>query len=426
MGLRQNLFRLYRAAALPTLLGVERIQTGALFFPAGRRFFADPYRVYRRLRERDPVHGSRLFSGWVLTRYADVLEVLRDPSFSSDERNRSNFERQREMARRLGILDEDEPQPSMLRLDPPDHTRLRSLVNKAFTPRAVEKRRERIEGIAHELLAAAPSSGQIDLMQLFAGPLPVVVIAEMLGVPGEDQARFKHWSNEVVGAMGVARIDDVRRARAAGRELRTYLEGVAEERRREPRDDLLSALLTAEEEGDRLTLGEVFQTCNLLLIAGNETTTNLIGNGLLALFRHPDQLARLRDDPSLIPGAVEELLRYDSPVQFTTRIVREPKQIAGVTFERGQEIVLVVGAANRDPAQFPDPDQLDLGRERVAHLSFGHGIHFCLGAQLARLEGQIAIRAFLDHYPKAELASDAPVWGRNSILRGLRSLPVRV
>ena len=426
MNLRESLLRLYRGAALPALLGVERVQTGAVFFPTGRRFFEDPYTRYRRLRERDPVHRSRLFGGWVLTRHDDVLEVLRDGRFSSDERNRANFERQRETARRAGLIDDEELEPSMLRLDPPDHTRLRSLVNKAFTPRAVEKRREQIESIAKELLASAPDSGEFDLMQVLAGPLPVVVIASMLGVPREDQARFKHWSDEVVRAMGIANFDDVRRSRAAGKELRAYLEGVADERRRDPRDDLLSGLLAAEEEGDRLSTDEVFQTANLLLVAGNETTTNLIGNGMLALLRNPDELARLRDDPSLVPEAIEELLRYDSPVQFTTRIVLERTEICGEVFEPGQEIVLVLGAANRDPAQFADPDRLDLGRERVSHLSFSHGIHFCLGAQLARLEGQIAIRAFLERYPDVKLGGSPPVWGTNPILRGLRSLPVTV
>lgn len=426
MGWREWALRAYRAVGIPALVGLERLQTGAVFFPAGRRFYEDPYPMYRRLRERDPFHRSRLV-GWVATRYEDVVEILRDSRFSADDRKRPDYERNRARLVRAGIVDADDVQePSMLRSDAPDHTRLRGLVSRAFTPRAVERWRKRIEGTTEELLDRLPRGGRVDVMSALAGPLPVIVIAEMLGVPREDQARFKHWSDEVVRSMGMSSFDDLRRSRAAWRELRGYLEGIAAERRREPRDDLLSALLSAEEQGDRLSLDEVFSTCNLLLVAGNETTTNLIGNATLALLRHPDQLERLRGDAALTPHAVEELLRWDSPVQYTSRIALEPVEIAGERVEAGQEVILVLGAANRDPEHFPAPDVLDLGRQDIRHLSFGHGVHFCLGAQLARLEGEVAIGALVRRFPDLCLDDSAPRWRANPILRGLERLPVRV
>jgi cytochrome P450 len=423
MRVRERIDDVASAIELGFLLGIEKIETGLVFLPMRAEMRRDPYPFYRRLRERDPVHRSRAADGWVLSRHADVLAVLSDRRFSADERNLRRYPRLNARQQRAGLPDfYEEGFGSMLRLDPPDHTRLRSLVSKAFTSRAVERMRGRIEVRVDEMLCGLSGAGEIELVRDFASPLPVMVIAEMLGIPGRDHERFRHWSNESVRMLGDKTNEDRRRAWRALGELGEYLEGVAEERRRAPQDDLLSGLVAAEEAGDRLTRRELVATCVLLLVAGNETTTNLIGNALLALLRHPEQLALLREEPKRMAGALEELLRYDSPVQLTSRMVLEDGEFAGRELRRGQQLVLLLGAANRDPARFEDPDRLDLSRDDVRHLSFGHGIHHCLGAQLARLEGQLALAGLLTRFPKLRASSDAVEWGDNTILRGPRSL----
>jgi pimeloyl-[acyl-carrier protein] synthase len=408
------------------LLTRELISTGAAFDPFDKRYYSDPYSLYARLRERDPFHRSRLFDGWVLTRYDDITAVLKDARFSADDRKRSDFNVQRENMMRSGVAEADEEQtPSMLRMDPPDHTRLRSLVNRAFTPRAVEALRARAEAIVAENLDESASRGSMDVIRDLAYPLPVIIIAEMLGVPAEDREKFKHWSDEAVMQLGFSNdYDTLRRSRAAGQELQEYFESIAEERRKQPRDDLLSALLAAEQEGDRLTAKEVMVTCQLLLVAGNETTTNLIGNGLLALMKQPAKLREFREDASITETAIEELLRFDSPVQATSRIPLEDMEFRGHDFRRGQQVMLLLGAGNRDPDQFPEPDRMDLRREENRHLSFSQGIHYCLGAPLARLEGAIALRALVERFPDMRLASRKEDWGSNFVLKGLKSLPV--
>jgi cytochrome P450 len=420
--------RIVQYAGLRYLLARELLEAGAAFDPFDKRYLSDPYPLYRKLREKDPVHRSRLFDGVIMTRYEDVQGVLKDPRFSADDRNGPDYERQRRAAVTAGVLTEEEAAepPSMLRLDPPDHTRLRSLVSRAFTPRAVESLRPRVEAIVDELLDRVADDGRMDVVRDLAYPLPVIVIAEMLGIPAEDRDQFKEWSDAVAAQLGFAQdFSRARRAQFASRELRAYLGEVVERRRRQPREDLISALIAAEQEGDKLSSQEVFATAELLLIAGNETTTNLIGNGLLALLKHPDQMELLRREPDLMPNAVEELLRYDSPVQATSRLPLEDLDWRGERLGRGQQVMLVLGAANRDPEQFPDPDRLDITRKDVRHLSFGHGIHFCLGAPLARLEAPIALNALLQRFPGLRLSPTAkPRWGTNFILHGLESLPV--
>jgi cytochrome P450 len=426
MNPKATLIRGLATASALLRMAHERLETGLLYNPTTADNLRDPYPMYRRFRERDPFHRSRLIGGFVLFRYADVLEVLKDPRFSADERNSPRFESQRKWLIAAGALDADDPlDVSMLRMDPPDHTRLRGLVNRAFTPRSIEKLRPRIEAIVDELLGEVRGRSGMDLVDALAYPLPVIVISEMLGVPTRDRARFKHWSDEVVRTMGMSTLEDVRASRIAAKELRAYFEGIVVERRREPQDDLISALLAAEERGDKLSLPEVFSTLTLLLIAGNETTTNLIANGTLALLRQREQWELLCDDPELVPGAVEELLRYDSPVQATSRICLEDVPMSGGTIRRGHEVILPLGSANRDPEVFEDPERLDVTRKDVRHLSFSQGIHYCLGAPLARLEAQIAFRALVERFPKLELAVDEPEWRRNFILRGPKALPVR-
>lgn len=425
MSWRERLRKSAQAIGIPAVLAVERLQTGVSFNPLSRSFQVDPYPAYRRLREKDPCHLSRLADSWMLSRYEDVSAILRDPRFLVDDRKLPRYAKRRERLVRAGAIDKhDVDTPSMLTLDPPDHTRIRSLVGKVFAPRAVEALRPRVEEIVRDQLDAVAATGEMDVMRDLANPLPVTVIAEMMGVPAEDRDQFKRWSSEAILLLGVGTPEHVRRSRTAVHELEAYFGGIAEERRRDPREDIVSILVTAEEDGDKLSMDEVFSTCTLILIAGHETTTNLIGNGLLALLRHPDQLEALRRDPVLIDGAVEELLRFDGPIQFTARFALEETPMGGRTIKAGQQVALLLGAANRDPARFSEPDKLDITRENNEHLSFSQGIHFCLGAALARLEAQVALPAILERFPNMRLATDELEWNDNLVLRGLKSLPV--
>ena len=396
------------------------VPTGVELTPLDPAFRADPYPVLARLRDREPVHYDQVINRWVLTRPDDIEGVLRDRTMSVDPRkaNEGTFMR---LFARFGEF-------SMLFQDPPDHTRLRALVTKAFTPRAVERLAPRIREIADELLGALAGRDRFDVMEAFAGPLPVIVIAEMLGVDPTDRLRFKRWSDAQALSLNPlltdAQQEEVGRA---DDEFGAYLTGVLAARRAEPRDDLLSALIAAEEAGDQLTDGEIVTMCELLLAAGNVTTTDLIGNGVWALLRHPDQLQKLRADPALIPNAVEEILRFDSPVVQAVRIAMGDIEIGGCPIRRGESIMTSLAAANRDPGRHPEPDRFDVTRRDVSHHSFGGGAHFCLGAPLARLEGQIALAALLDRFPRLRLADDEPLeWRALPAFRGLARLWVRV
>ena len=363
----------------------------------------------------------------VLTRYRDCAAILRDPRSSSDASNSNMYKAfmaGRDPEEVFGALAGMRP---FLFMDPPDHTRLRGLVQKAFTPRTVENLRPRIQELVDDLMAPALQRGSMEVVEDLAYPLPVRVITEMLGVPLEDHDTFKGWSRELAGALDpdFATPDDVaqRRERAASAFVE-YFQGLIAERRRDPRDDLLSALITAEDEGNKLTEKELLSTLILLLVAGHETTVNLIANGVLALARNPDQLQRLQNDPTLVRTAVEEVLRYDPPVQFTARVALDDIDIDGATIGKGDQAIVLVAAANRDPEQFPDPEIFDVGRPDNRHLSFGLGAHFCLGAPLARVEGQIAINTLVRRLPKLALATDAPTFRQSLTLRGLTGLPV--
>jgi cytochrome P450 len=425
--LRRRLRLAREGGRLLACLVAERLETGLVFNPLLGGARADPYPLYRRLREGDPVHRSRAVRGWILFRHADCLELLRDARFSADDRNYEAFARERAAAIREGLVDPEQPQePVMLRRDPPDHTRLRSLVSKAFTPRAIEKLQPRVEALTDELLTQLARRGEFDLIADFAVPLPVTIIAEMLGIPAADREVFKRWSDHLVGFLDPQASPGPEILRRTAQELFSYIDRVAGERRRRPADDLLSALVLAEEAGDRLSQQELYGTVALLLAAGNETTTNLIGNGVLALLRHPEQLERLREEPELAASAVEELVRWDSPVQFTMRIPTEDLEFRGRQLRRGQAVVAVLASANRDPEVFAEPERLDVARGDNRHLSFGHGVHFCLGAQLARLEGRVAIGGLLRRFPDLRLAGARPRWRRLTFLRGLESLPLRV
>jgi cytochrome P450 len=316
---------------------------------------------------------------------------------------------------------------SMLVMDPPDHTRIRKLVNKAFTPRRIAGLRGRIEELVREELDAVAGQHEFELIAALAEPLPAIVIGELLGVPAEDRVQFKQWSTQLIQALGAATLEERQRmGESAGESLLAYLGGVIAERRREPRDDLISAMLQAQEESDALSDGELLATSNLILIAGHETTTNLIGNGMLALLREPEQLGRLRADASLVPSAVEELLRFDGPVQATIRVATEDVAFGDQGIPAGSLVMVNIGAANRDPEVFADPDRLDIGRDPNPHLGFGFGAHFCMGAPLARLEAQIAIGELVRRFPKLELVDEAPAYRENPILRGLKKLELKL
>jgi cytochrome P450 len=401
---------------------------GVQFNPFVPEVHADPYPMYRQLREQDPVHWSELMEAWVLTGYEDVQSVLRDPRFSADRRRgRSRFAQmaQARMEAQQGPLSSAN---TMLTSDPPEHTRLRGLVSKAFTPRRVEELRPRIQEIVDGTLDEAQRKGGMDVIWDLGYPLPVIVIAEMLGVAIERRDDFKRWSDDVVATLGGPLVADetLQRALKSSQEMAEYFRSVISERRKEPRDDLLSALIAAEERGDVLSEEELLATCVLLLAAGNETTTNLIGNGMLALLRNPEQLERLRANPDLIEPAIEELLRYDGPVHGTGRVALETMEIGGQEVEEGRIVFTLIAAANRDPAQFPDPDRLDVGRDPNPHVAFGMGIHYCLGAPLARAEGQIAFRSLLERFATIQLGGGDVEWGGTFILRGLKRLPVTV
>ncbi len=343
---------LIRSTGIRYLLLRERIATGVVYNPLSSALRTNPYPAYHRLRARDPVHWSWLARGWVLTRYNDVVSVLRDAHFSADRTKSANYQDSVEK----GNLSREPPSGrSMLFVDPPDHTRLRTLVNKAFTPRVVEALRPRIEEVVNRLLDSVKKAGRMDIVSDLGYPLPVIIIAELLGIPPEDRAKFKEWSDALAATIEFEIPPEAQRlAMLAQAELVTYLDAVFRERRAHPREDLISALVAAEEQGDRLSEDELFATCALLLVAGNETSTNLIGNGILALLRHPDQLKRLREDPASILSAMEELLRYDSPVQVTSRVAAEDRVIGGQQIRKGQFVIVLLGAANRDPRQFPD------------------------------------------------------------------------
>ncbi len=391
------------------------------------QFYTNPYPIYHQFRSAAPVHWSEVWNCWVLTRYADVVAVLRDPHYFSSAGRITLFLNQLPEETRATLRPLDEHfSAQMVFQDPPDHTRLRGLVNKAFTSRVVEAIRPQIQTTVDVLLDAVQPSGQMDLIHDFAYPLPAITIAEMLGVPPEARDQFKQWADDVVAFLGTgrAKLDVLELGQRSVLALTDWLRELIAQRRYSPKADLLSLLIATEEQGDVLGEAELVGICISLLTAGHETTTNLIGNGLLALLQHPTQRQQLQHNPDLIVAAVEELLRYDSPVQRNWRVVKEELQLGGQQMSRGQLVFAMLGAANRDPAQFPDPDRLDFHRRDNRHIAFGYGIHFCVGAPLARLEGQIAINTILRRLPGLRLANEAPVWLENMAFRGLKSLPV--
>jgi cytochrome P450 len=383
---------------------------------------ADPYPSYQRLRVESPVcWDAKTANGcWLVARHADVTRACRDARLSS---NRAfayrSFLPQDEDGRRLG----DTIEGFLAFKDPPDHTRLRALVNRAFTPRALEALRSRILALVDDLLDAAIARGRLRLIGELAYPLPVTVIGDMLGVPPADADRLKPWADDI--AMFLGAMKGLKRALASTREIEAYMADLVAQRRVEPRDDMLGALVAAEVDGQRLTDAEIFQMAYFLLLAGHHTTMNLIGNGMLALLQHPDQLARLRENPGLVPTAVEEMLRWDSPVQSIGRVPKEDVEIGGTHIAAGQLVVLLLGAANRDEEAFADADRFLVARETNKHVAFAGGAHFCVGAPLSRLEAQLVFARILQRFRRIELAGPIE-WVPNVNFRGLRELELEV
>ena len=396
------------------------------FNPADPATNADPFPIFRRLQDEDPVHWSDPVRGWVVTRYDDVRAIALDRAMSADRVRPFLDVLPGEEQRRLADLGRYLTLWAVFK-DAPDHTRLRGLTNRAFTPRAVEALRPNIERIVNDLLDAIVERRNADLIADFAYPLPASVIMDMLGVPRSDLGVMKVWSDDIALFVGIARAtpDKYAKAQAGTREMAAYFRRLVAERRKAPREDMISALIAAEEAEARLTEDEIVASCILLLFAGHETTANLIGNGVLAFLRHPAELAKLRARPELAADAVEECLRYDGPSGALARVVAVAHEMGGRQLKAGERVYAWMNAANRDPRRFSDPDRFDIARPDNRHLTFGHGAHFCLGAPLARLEAQIAFPRLFDRLQGLELTTDKFEWMDSLILRGVKKLPVR-
>lgn len=395
------------------------------FAPNDLSFIADPYPVYAALRERAPIWYDEPTDHWLVSRFEDVNDLLRDRRFG---RTYHHMASHTEMGRpeeperhapfwhliRSGILD----------MEPPDHTRVRSLVSKAFTPRMVEGMRGRIQRIMDGLVDDVAGIGEFDLLSSIAEPLPVAVIAELLGVPTEDRHLLRPWSADICGMYELNPSEETAGiAVRASLEFSEYLRALSRERRRKPHDDLITAMAQVVDHDERLTEDELIGTCVLLLNAGHEATVNVTGNGWWSLYRNPDQLSRLRADATLVPRAIEELMRWDTPLQMFERWVLEDVEICGTEVPKGAELGLLFGSANRDPSVFEGPDALDVARDPNPHVSFGAGLHFCLGAPLARLELDISFSTLLRRLPALRLVAE-PTWKPSYIIRGLRELRV--
>ena len=396
--------------------------TLSLFQLLDPEVLANPYPLYERLRTEVPVHWDPYLHAWVVTRYADVITVLHH--FSANRTPTPEQFAAMGLAE-LGPLAQVMVK-QMLFMDAPDHTRLRGLASTAFTPARVEALRSHIKEILNNLLEPLLRAGRMDVITDLAAPLPAIVTAEMMGLPIADANQLKDWSADFAEVLGNFQHNPDRASRTLKcvEEMTAYFREAVQQMRTEPGEGLISSLLTAEVDGDRLTEEEIIANCIVTMVGGQETTTNLIGNGVLTLLRHPDQLERLRNDLTLIPSAVEELLRYESPSQHTARICREDTELGGNLIRKGQAVIAVMAAGNRDPERFPDPDRLDLGRTDNRHLAFGWASHFCFGAPLARIEGQLVFEALVRRTANMAIAPGPIVWRDNLGLRGLTSLQV--
>lgn len=390
-------------------------------------FINNPYRTYSHLRAAAPLYWADKFrtGAWLVTRYADVLAGLHDSRLSSQRSHTLTAALPAEAQAEFATFNEIFSK-WMLFLDPPEHSRVRKLLNKEFTPHMIQRLRPRIQQVVNELLDGAVGKSEMDFMTEFANPLPVRVIAEMLGIPSEDQRVFQIWSDDLADFFGsaAATVETARRAQNSLVSLTEYFRAHVSARRESKGDDLVSLLLRVEEEGEVLTGEDLLAQCTLLLVAGHETTRNLLGNGLLALLRHPEQFAKLKDNPELINSTVREFARFDSPVQFAGRAAMEDFAWHDKEIRKGQTVILVLGSANHDSDKFTDPQKLDISRDEGMPLSFGHGTHFCIGAALAYTEAEIAFSSLLERTSSLRMLDDVPAWRPNMGFRGLSRLPL--
>jgi cytochrome P450 len=393
----------------------------------GSDFITNPYRAYSHLRAAAPLHWTDKFrtGAWLVTRYADVLAGLHDPRLSSQRSHTLTAALPSEVQSEFAVFNRIFSR-WMLFLDPPEHSRIRKLLNKEFTPNMIQRMRPRIQQVVDSLLDNVAGKPEIEFMTEFANPLPVRVIAEMLGIPTGAQTDFQIWSDDLADFFGnaAATVDTARRAQNSLVSLTRYFHAVLRKRRAHKGDDLVSLLLRVEEEGEVLTGEELLAQCTLLLIAGHETTRNLIGNGLLALLQHPDQFAKLNENRALINSAVREFARFDSPVQFSGRAATEDFRWHDQQIRKGQTVILLLGSANHDPQKFSEPEELEISRDEGMPLSFGHGTHFCIGAALAYTEAEIAFTTLLERASGLRLLDDVPAWRSNLSFRGLNRLPL--
>ncbi len=422
MSLKKVVLQKTSQVILPILNLLDRLALGEGVLPGKYDTQKDPYSWYKILRSRAPVVRSYANRGWLVVGFDAVQAIFRDPRFSSDMRKNDfivGVLRTAADGQEVPFLDN----PSMLNLDPPDHTRLRKLVSFGFLKKYIDSLEPNIVRIVDTCLDDInPAADQFDLMASLAKPLPAIVIAEMLGLPEEDREQFQIWSNELVG---ISRMDDptlVELGNKANNQLIDYFAKVIDVKRETRGQDLICQLIAAEEEGDRLTPKEMYSTCVLLLAAGHETTTRLISNGVYTLLKHPDQFAMLKNDPSLIPNAIEEMLRFEPPVQVMPRFAKEDCEFFGKEIKKDQLLLVGIGSANRDESANHNAEEFDVNRKNIAHVSFGYGIHLCLGLALARLEARVALAALLDRFPEMSLTDQEPDWGKNNLVRGMEHL----
>jgi cytochrome P450 len=405
-----------------SLCSAERLVNGFALNVFSPKFYENPYAHFSALRNRSALHYSPAYRGWWVTSFDLVQEVLRDARFGADVRK---FEKRVKRIRKH--MDEERREsfenPSMLNLDPPDHSRIRRLVSQGFAQRYIAALEPRIRDIVDDCLDRVHNDAHFDLIGVLAKPLPAIVIAEMMGLPKSDHAQFQSWSEDLIASSGSNDIAALERSQRSNRALINYFKRIIEERREEPGDDLIGQLIRAEEEGDKLNAQELYNTCLLLLVAGHETTTRLIGNGMYLLLKSPEQLDALRASPKLIPNAVEEMLRFEPPVQATQRFALEDMDFHGKHLKRGDLIFVGIAGGNRDPAANERPDEFDVTREKVKQVSFGYGIHLCIGASLARLEAKVAFTRLLERFPEMHLGAE-PEWGMNPFFRGFDHLDI--
>ena len=408
-----------------TLSAYEQVRYGVSLNPLSPKVGRNPYPYHDALREKRPIHFSPAMNAYWVSRFDWVQEILRDKRFGADVRKYP--------ARLKGLtqhMDEERLEnfhnPSMLDLDPPDHTRIRRLASQGFINRFIQSLEPRIRDIVDECLKPTANQSVIEFVEVLAKPLPAVVIAEMMGLPKTDHDQFQRWSEDLIGGTGTNNSDQLENSQRASNALRAYFKEIIAAKRDSKDEDLITLLLGAEEHGSTLTEIELYNTCLLLLVAGHETTTRLIGNGLYLLLKSPDQLAALRADPSRVSNAVEEMLRYEPPVQATRRFVTEDMDFHGTQFKRGQMVFVSIAGSNRDASANDNPGVFDITRDSVKQISFGYGIHLCLGIALARLEAKVVFEEILTRYPTLSLEDEAPAWGSNPFFRGLDYLNVRV